>query len=225
MDAGGDRIDVGSHRYRWAILAVGVLAQAALAALQHGLPALNPMLRSAYGLSLPEIGLVLAAANWGIMSTLLLWGALADRHGERIVIAVGLGGSSLCILAATSAGGVAMLVAWLVLAGALGSAASGRAVMRWFSRGERGFALGIRQMAIPLGSALAALALPLIAAGFGLAAALTALAAGAAVGAVCCALWLTAPPKGEAGARQTQVPSPLRDGPLWRLAFCSGLFV
>lgn len=35
------------------------------------------MLRSGYGLSLPGIGLVLAAANWGIMSTLLLWGALA----------------------------------------------------------------------------------------------------------------------------------------------------
>jgi len=221
-------MDGGSHRYRWVILAVGVLAQAALAALQHGLPTLGPMLRSSFGLSLPDVGLVLAAGNWGIMSTLLLWGALADRHGERIVIAVGLGGSALCILAAAGADGVKALVAWLALAGALGSAASaasGRAVMHWFSRRERGFALGIRQMSIPLGSALAALALPLIAASLGLGAAFVALAGAAAAGAVCAAFWLVAPHGGEARIARPDRPSPLRDGSLWRLAFCSGLLV
>ena len=40
------------------------------------------------------------------------------------------------------------------------NAASGRAVMAWFGADERGLALGIRQMAVPLGGAVAALALP-----------------------------------------------------------------
>ncbi|MCB5174219.1 MFS transporter [Microvirga lenta] len=216
------------HRYRWVILSVGVLAQAALAALQHGLPALGPILRTRFDLTLPEIGLVLASSNWGIMSTLLLWGALADRWGERLVIAAGLGGSAVAIIAASQAADVTELVLWLILAGALGSAASaasGRAVMHWFSRRERGFALGIRQMAIPLGSAVAALSLPLIAAAAGLDAALFALAGAAGLGAVCAALLLSSSP-GASGEISLVVPlSPLRDGVLWRLAFCSGLLV
>jgi nitrate/nitrite transporter NarK len=40
------------------------------------------------------------------------------------------------------------------------NAASGRAVMSWFAPAQRGFALGIRQTAVPLGGAAAALFLP-----------------------------------------------------------------
>jgi sugar phosphate permease len=122
--------------YPWIILGIGVLAQAALAALQHGLSGLAPMLRSGFNLNLPEVGLILAAANWGIMSTLLLWGRLADRYGERLVIAIGLGASSLAILAASCTQAADAFVAWLFLAGALRSVASaawGRAVMHWFT--------------------------------------------------------------------------------------------
>jgi sugar phosphate permease len=216
------------HRYRWVILGVGVLAQAALAALQHGLPALGPVLRSHFDLSLPEVGLVLASANWGIMSTLLVWGMLADRYGERLVIAIGLGGSAIAILVASRAEGLSALVAWLALAGALGSAASaasGRAVMHWFSRSERGFALGIRQMSIPLGSAIAALVLPLTAAAAGLGAAFAVLAGAAALGAVCAAIWLSSPTGHHQETVQVDLPSPLRDPALWRLSFCAGLLV
>src|SRR3954462_2574253 len=81
------------RRYKWAILAVGVLAQGALSAVQQGLPALGPELREELGLSLSQVGVILTASSWGIMSTLLLWGWLADRVGERFVIAAGLGGA------------------------------------------------------------------------------------------------------------------------------------
>jgi sugar phosphate permease len=216
------------HRYRWVILAVGVVAQAALAALQHGLPALGPVLRSHFSLSLPEVGLVLASANWGIMSTLLVWGMLADRYGERLIIAIGLGGSAVAVMVASRADGLAALVIWLALAGALGSAssaASGRAVMHWFSRSERGFALGIRQMSIPLGSAVAALVLPLTAAAAGLGAAFMVIAGAAALGALCAAIWLASPRGARDDAGRSDLPSPVRDPALWRLAFCAGLLV
>ena len=54
----------------------------------------------------------------------------------------------------------------LVGAGALGAsvnAASGRAIMAWFPATELGLALGIRQTAIPIGGALGAALLPVLA--------------------------------------------------------------
>ena len=67
----------------------------------------------------------------------------------------------------------------LLVAGMFGSSATGatgRAVMGWFARAERGFALGIRQMALPLGGALASLTLPSLIDAGGLDAAFVALA-------------------------------------------------
>ena len=55
-------------RYRWTILALGTGAQAAYSATFLGIPVLAPALRAEYGLTLPEIGLVIAAANVGSAS-------------------------------------------------------------------------------------------------------------------------------------------------------------
>ena len=53
-------------RYRWVVLGAGVFAQAALSAVQLGLPAIAPVLRDELGLSLNQVGVVLAAVSWGI---------------------------------------------------------------------------------------------------------------------------------------------------------------
>src|SRR6202008_966472 len=106
--------------YRWIILAVGVLAQGSLSAVQQGLPALGPVLREELGLSLSQIGLVFACTSWGTMTTLLWWGALAARYGERIVIAGGLTGGAAGLVVASEASTFASLLAALVVAGALG---------------------------------------------------------------------------------------------------------
>src|SRR4051794_23049304 len=153
---GPDR--VVSSRYRWVILGVGAAGAGAFSALRMGLPALGPALRSAYGLSLPQVGLAFTAVAIGVMVTLVPWGMLTDRVGERPVMTVGLAGTALALAATAYASGYAMLLAGLLVAGMLGSSstgASGRAVMGWFARTERGLALGIRQMALPLGGAAA----------------------------------------------------------------------
>jgi sugar phosphate permease len=215
-------------RYRWTILAVGVIAQGALAALQQGLPALGPVLREELSLSLAEVGVVLTSVAWGVMLTLLAWGWLADRIGERIVISAGLGGGALALVLASSADGYGELVASLALAGALtasASAASGRAVIGWFGRSERGLALGIRQMSVPLGGAVAALALPVLAAAGGLRAALLGLAVAAALAAVIAALWIREPPPPPPNRPVVDSPPPLRDRRVWRLALGSALLV
>ena len=216
------------NRYRWTILAVGVGAQAAISALQLGLPSLGPALRAKYGLSLTEVGAVLAAASWGVMLTQIPWGWLADRIGERIVIGTGLGMGALALAGAAFAPSLGWFVTGLVLAGAFGGAAgsaSGRAVMGWFGRRERGMALGVRQMAVPLGGAIAALTLPWIAGLGGLKAALLALAGAAAVGAIAGVRWLREPPPPPPDRPVVVAPPPLRDRRVWRISFASGLLV
>lgn len=215
-------------RYRWTILAVGVFTTAALSALRQGLPALGPALRDAYGLSLPETGLVLSSVTFGIVLTLLAWGVLTDRIGERPVLAIGLTGTAIALTFTAYAHGAGALLAGLAAAGMLGASAtnaSGRAVMGWFPRSERGMALGVRQMAIPLGGGVAALALPALAAGFGLRGAFLALAAGCLVAAIVAARWMREPPPAPAGRPVVQAPPPVRDRRLWRLGTGSALLV
>lgn len=215
-------------RYRWVILAVGVGAQAAVAATRQGLPAMGPALRSSFGLTLPQVGVVFAAFGIGIVVTLIAWGALADRIGERPVIAGGLAAAGLALGAAALAPSFPALVAALFVAGlfaASATGASGRAVMGWFARSERGMALGVRQMGVPLGGGIAALTLPAIAAIWGLQAALAALAAASLVAAAAAARWMREAPDPAVPHVRVQAPPPLRDRRLWRLAAASGMLV
>jgi sugar phosphate permease len=139
-------------------------------------------------------------------------------------MAIGLAGAGLA-LAASSLGGALFLAAMLFLAGVLGAVAnvaSGRAVMGWFDFAKRGTAFGLRQAAVPLGGAIAALTLPALAAAAGARAGIVALAAGCLVAAMACGAWLRDPVRssgdGTGGA-------PLRDRRIYRLAIASGLLV
>ena len=219
-------MNVASPSYRWVVLGVGVLAQASSAAVLQGLPGLAPQLRADFGLDLGGLGLVLASTTVGLVSTLLLWGALADRLGERRVMTVGLLAASAACLAATRAESLLALCALLFLAGAAGAsvnAASGRAVLGWFGAQERGFAMGVRQTALPLGAGIAAAVLPPVADRHGLDAAFELLAAGTLVGAVAVAVWVREAPS-QSGPR-VPGPSPLADPRIRRLAGVSALLV
>src|SRR5207245_1176018 len=80
------------RRYRWVILGAGTFAQSSFAAVSVGLPALAPVLRSHYHLSLGRVGIVLGAVSLGMLGTLLPWGLLADRIGQRAVMSWRSGG-------------------------------------------------------------------------------------------------------------------------------------
>jgi sugar phosphate permease len=216
---------VRANRYRWVILAAGVVAQASFSALFVGMAALAPAIQREYDVGLARMGIVLSAVNIGLVVTLIGWGLLADRLGERSTIAVGLTGSAVALAAAGHAGSFASLVALLVFAGALGGcvqSGSGRAVMAWFAPAERGLALGIRQTAVPAGGFAAALGLPLIQERFGLEWAFAALAVAALVGAAVAALLLRDAGRDELEGR---LGRPLRDGGLWLLCGGSTLYL
>jgi sugar phosphate permease len=198
-------------------------AQASISAVQLGLPAVAPEIRDEFGLSLAGTGALLAASTVGIIATLLAWGALADRIGERAVIAIGLTGAAGALALGSRAGSAGALGAWLVLAGAFGSsanAASGRAVVAWFGPRQRGLALGLRHMSTPLGGAVAAALLPVAAAEGGLGAALLSLAVACLVGATAAAAGLrrAEPAPAVVAAPGTTGPGPLRDRGIWRLS-------
>jgi sugar phosphate permease len=211
-------------RYRWTILALGTGAQTAYSAVFLGIPVLGPALQKEYDLDLTQVGLAIAAANAGSVFTLLAWGLLADRVGERAVLAVGLAGCGAGLLVAAFAPSFAVLVVALALGGAAGAsvnAASGRAVMSWFGQEERGFALGIRQTALPIGGLLAALLLPPIEAAGGLRAGLVTLAAGCLVAALAGASGLREAPREE--GELTDIGHPVRDPRMWQLSIGSAL--
>ena len=84
------------------MLAAGTLAQASFSASSVGLPALAPALKSHYGLSLGETGVVLAGIGIGMLCTLLPWGLVADRVDERWVIATGLTGAGAMLVVAST---------------------------------------------------------------------------------------------------------------------------
>ena len=210
------------------MLAVGVTAQASLSAYHQGLPSIGPALQRYYGLDLVRTGVLLTSIGVGVALTLLLWGLATDRFGERLVLGLGLGGSSLALVAASMAHGFASAVAALLAAGMLGSVAntaSGRVVMAWFAARERGTALGIRQMATPLGGALAAGLLPLVLLRYGVPGCLLALAVFAALAAIASVIWLRPAPGPQRTGGAGGGPSPLRDRRILRLALGGSLVV
>jgi sugar phosphate permease len=186
---------------------------------------LAPQLRTHFGLTLGETGVVLAAVSIGATPTLLPWGLLADSIGERIVLATGLAAGAGALAGAAFAGSYATLVLLLALSGATSAsvnAASGRAVMQWFPRSERGLALGIRQANVPIGGLFAALALPPLVDAAGLRAALLVLAAGCGAGAFAGALLLRDPDSRE---EATELSRPLRDPKAWLISGAGGLLL
>ncbi|MBB3082793.1 MFS transporter [Geodermatophilus sabuli] len=211
---------------RWRHLGVGLVGLVAACAAQNGLPFLTVALR-AEGLSLATISLLVSAPVAGLVLTLLLWGALADRYGERLVLTSGLAIAAVALAGAASSGAPLPLGLWLLLAGA-GSAsvhaASGRLVLGWFPARQRGLAMGIRQMGQPIGVGVAALVLPRLAGG-GTGGAFAFLAAGCGLAAVLIGMLVRDPARPEPAAGGSRAVSPYRSPVLWRVHAASTLLV
>jgi sugar phosphate permease len=210
------------------VLAAGTAAQTGFSAVLVGLPVLGPAMQDRYDLSLSAVGLAFSSVWIGPIATLLPWGLLSDRIGERIVLASGLAGCGLVVGAAGWAGSFWLLVALLTIAGALGAsvnAASGRAVMQWFGADQRGLALGVRQTAIPVGGAIAALVLPAVNSAAGLKASFLFLGALCVACALFAGIAVREAAKPKASLEAEYVEWTLRDRRLWILSAGSDLYL
>ncbi|MCW2759667.1 MAG: major facilitator superfamily 1, partial [Nocardioidaceae bacterium] len=213
---------------RWAMLATSTVAQASSAVVIHGPAFLIPTLHTRLGFSLFEAGLVAAAPTVGVMLTQVLWGGVVDRRGERYALTAGLVGSTLAAAVAVAVHHqVGLLAAALGVAGAFAAStnvASGRVVVGWFPPERRGLAMGIRQMAQPIGVGIGAIGIAVLAdsAGIGWSLVLPTVLLGLA--AVAVLLVVLDPPRPD----RTLVPAPNpyhKDGYLSRIHGVSVLLV
>ncbi|HNI71819.1 MAG TPA: MFS transporter, partial [Marmoricola sp.] len=160
-----------SNSHRWAILAASTWAQASSSVAINGPAFLIPAMKQDLGLSLTTAATLAALSIAGVLAMLVIWGWLADHWGERRVLLLGILGTLVAALVGTQARDPYLLGGSFFAMGAFGastSAASGRVVIGWFPPHRRGMAMGIRQMAQPLGVAIGALTMGSIAHRWGL---------------------------------------------------------
>jgi MFS family permease len=215
---------------RWSMLAIALSATMFANVFINGAAFLIPTLHTERGLDLAHAGLLSSMPSFGMVATLIAWGYIVDRVGERIVLALG---SALTAAAACAAASVHSLVAvgaFLLLGGmaaASSNSASGRLVVGWFPPHQRGLVMGIRQTAQPLGVGLGALVIPRLAESHGVSAALLFPAAVCAASAVVCAIAVLDPPRPPRHeADEGDLANPYRgSSALWRIHAVSVLLV
>jgi MFS family permease len=214
----------------WLMLVVGGGSQTATALLISTPAYLIPLLHTRRGLSLAEAGLLATAPNVGVLLTLILWGAAVDRWGERVILVTGLVVAVVGALASIAATGYVLLALAFALCGigaAATSATSGRVVIGWFPAERRGLAMGLRQMALPLGMAAGALIVPPLVAGGEIAPALVVAAVVVAVAALASLVFIVNPPRpARAVDAEGRPANPYRgDATLVRIHLVSALLV
>lgn len=192
-------------RYKWVVLGVGFGAQAGFAIACQGIPVTGSIMQSAYHLTTGQLGLMLSFMSMGIALSDVVWGMLTDRFGERRILNIGLFSLTaalvVCALFLSPVGAHIPSALWLgtglFVAGVLGGSvngASGRAIMAWFRKGERGFAISLRVTAVPAGGAIGAALLPMVALHAGFAVMFWTLAAIGLIVALATYRWMDEPP-------------------------------
>ena len=183
---------------RWSMLGIGLFATLCANVFINGVAFLIPTLHTEFGLDLAQAGLISAMPAFGMVLTLIAWGAVVDRVGERAVLSVGSGLTAAAALGAALAPSLVWVAVFLFLGGmaaASSNSASGRLVVGWFAAQQRGLAMGIRQTAQPLGVGLGALVIPRLAQSYGVGPALLFPAAMCALAAAVCAVAVVDPPR------------------------------
>jgi MFS family permease len=224
-----DTSAIGTVR-RWSMLVIALTATLCANVFINGVAFLIPTLHTEQGLDLAEAGLISALPSFGMVATLIAWGYLVDRFGERLVLAVGSALTAASAFAAASAHSLPAVGVFLFLGGmaaASSNSASGRLVVGWFPPHQRGLVMGIRQTAQPLGVGLGALVIPRLAETMGVTAALLFPAIACAVAAVISAVGVLDPPRpARAEAHADDLTNPYRgSSTLWRIHAVSVLLV
>ena len=148
--------------YKWIIVLVATLSQTAATFVTYGMGPIATFYQTEWNLSSFQAGFIVSAVNIGPIFSMIVFGYLMDKKGEKQIIGWGsilLGFSALLLMLANS---YTVLIILLVVVGIwYGSAQTGgsTAIVKWFPDKHRGLAIGIRQTGIPIGGALASVIL------------------------------------------------------------------
>ncbi|ARG55405.1 MFS transporter [Mycobacterium kansasii] len=218
-----------SATLRWSMVAIALTVTASAFSFINAVPFMIPALEAARGTALAEAGLLSAMPSLGMVVTLVAWGYVADRIGERTVLATGAALTAVSAFAAASVNSLVAMGALLFLGGMAAAScnpACGRLVAGWFPAHQRGLAMGVRQTAQPLGIAMGALVIPRLAEhrpSLGLLFPASACAVSAGVGAM---IAHDPPRKSRTAAAEAELVNPYRGSAvLWRIHAISALMV
>ncbi|MDG5471551.1 MFS transporter [Jeotgalibacillus sp. ET6] len=146
----------------WQMFGLLLLAQVLVALVGRGIAPLSPLIASDLRLSNAQVGGLPSALFAGQMLVSIPSGLVVDRIGTKKLLFI------VCLLlgifyaATTLVPSYALLLLCILLGGmAYGTMhpVTNKGILYWFPQRRRGMAMGIKQMGITLGSALAAAAL------------------------------------------------------------------
>lgn len=149
--------------YKWIILLIATISQTFATFVTYGIGPLASLWQQVHNLSQFQTGLLVSSVNIGPIFSMLFFGNLMDRYGERWIVGGGsilLGASMLFAYPVTN---YTYLVVILLFVGIwYGTAQPGgsKVIVKWFPPQRRGLAMGIRQTGIPIGGALASSTVP-----------------------------------------------------------------
>jgi MFS family permease len=151
---------------RYFVLALFTVSMIAGSMLYGGIGALVPYVGRSFDLPHAQLGLIATAMVAGGFLTVAVSGTLCDRFGDKAMLlesGILMGGS---MMAAAIFPNYLWLLGCVFLYG-IGNAASNpagtHAILAFFSREQRGLAMGIRQTGMPVGGALGSLLFALVA--------------------------------------------------------------
>ncbi|PPA69027.1 MFS transporter [Jeotgalibacillus proteolyticus] len=154
----------------WKMLIWLLITQIMVAFIGRSLGPLGILIGEDFSLTKAQIGILPAALFLGQALASIPAGFLVDRLGSRLLLMMAAAITGISFIILTVNASYWILIVLIVLAGAgYGSMhpVSNRGIIYWFKQRQRGTAMGIKQMGITLGSALAGLLLLPLAASYG----------------------------------------------------------
>lgn len=152
-------------RYEVLALFAGAMVAASLFVVSTG--ALTPYLESAFAIPKAQLGLIFSVQMIGSMLATAAAGALTDRFGDKVVVLWTGWAMGIALICAAWIANLGWLLVWLAIYGvgyAAVTPAGSHAIVYFFTRKDRGLAMGIRQCGVPLAGVVGSAILPAIAA-------------------------------------------------------------
>jgi MFS family permease len=149
-------------------LFTGAMVGASLLIMSTG--ALMPFFTTALHLNQSQLGWILSIQFIGSVAMTSVAGALTDRFGDKAVVLWSGAMMGLALIAASLVESFPWLLGWLLVYGfgyAAVTPAGAHAIIFFFKKSDRGFAMGVRQCGVPIAGVIGSLLLPALALRFG----------------------------------------------------------
>lgn len=157
--------DLRTVKANWTLIAA-TLSQATVTIMQQGVAVLGLFFVVWFHMSLSTMGSLVSAVSLGYAAGFLVVGRVVDLAGPRILFGLGSPVTAvLCFLVPEMRSTDSLMLLLLTIGFSLAvlSVAGTKAVYVAFAGASKGLPVGIRQTGVPLGAAMASLALPMLA--------------------------------------------------------------